>query len=254
MSRLFLKFLMAGAEKFFLISLFFICLSLSALAADTAAETAAAGVESLSSAQQSCQRFEVHTPVKGSQIPDLKPQISWIGDAFSSYRLQLAVVLPEGRTLESVDLYWRGNRWVFPTPVSIPLAAVKIIVSRYCPDLGVQDLHAEPAHFFIHASQSCLLEPLSIAQNGLLLDWRSASKAERFAVTLFVLHADQTGLLKIEKYARYEVQNPPWVFPERVRHQWLLLTASGASLVASVQAQCGAVWSQAQSLSLRSPT
>jgi hypothetical protein len=136
----------------------------------------------------------------------------------------------------------------------VPLAAVKVIVSRHCPELSIQDLHAQPPQFFMNNLQNCVVEPLSVSQNRSSLQWRSPSKVDRFAVTLFVVHADLSGMLNISRDSRYEVQQPHWNFPEKVRTQLLFLSANGASLVASVQAQCGAVWSQPQSLSLRSAT
>lgn len=244
MSRLSLILLKFNTWKLFAKGLILVFVSINACAVVVA--------DSLESAQQACERFEVNSPVKGSQTPELKPHISWSGDALLSYRLQLAVVLPEGRILDSVDLHLVGNHWVFTSPVSVPLAAVKVIVSRHCPALSIQDLQAQPPQFFINDLQSCVVEPLSVSQNKSSLQWRSSSKVDRFTVTLFMIHTDQSGLLTISRDARYEVQKSQWDFPVHVRNQLLLLTSNGASLVASVQAQCGAVWSQPQSLSLRS--
>jgi hypothetical protein len=125
----------------------------------------------LSIAQPRCERVEIIAPAKGIHINDSKPEIRWQGNPQDTFRLQVAVVLPEGRLLDSIDTQVVGTRWAFGTPIAVPLAAVKVVVSRNCDNYTVQDLHAAPPHFFFDALARCAIEPMSVVQAHNTVRW-----------------------------------------------------------------------------------
>jgi hypothetical protein len=144
-------------------------------------------------AEDPCERIEITAPRAGAHLDTPKPEIRWSGDPQGTYRLQVAVVLPEGQVLQSVDTQVVGTRWALGAPVPVALAAIKVVVSRHCGHYTVQDLHAAPPHFFYDARAHCAIEPQSLVQVENTLRWRASAGASRFAVTLFGALADRSG-------------------------------------------------------------
>lgn len=203
-------------------------------------------------AQTRCERMEVSVPAKGSHIDVLKPEIRWQGNPLDTYRLQVAVVLPEARLLDSVDTQVVGTRWAFGAPISVPLAAVKVVVSRNCDTYTVQDLNAAPPHFFYDALAQCAIEPMSVVQTQNTLRWKASSKADKFAITFFEAVSDLGKLLEVRRIDRIETTEPFWDMPVALQSKSDTTSSVASTMVASVQAQCGVVWSQPRAISISS--
>lgn len=214
-------------------------------------------------AQEQCERIEPTAPVKGAHVDTPHPEIRWPGDSQASYRLQVAVILPEGRVLASVDTQVVGTRWAFGAPMAVPLAAIKVVVSRQCAHYTVQDLHADPPHFFYDAQAQCTIEPQSLVQVQTTLRWRASAAADRFSITLFAAHANGGDLTEMQRLDRFETSEPVWdlgkLFTAQLAHRSSAPLASASlgsaprSLLASVQAQCGTLWSRPSAITLRPP-
>ena len=202
-------------------------------------------------AQSPCERIEAIAPAKGAHIDNSKPEIRWPGDPQGSYRLQVAVVLPEGRLLQSVDTQVTGTRWAFGAPIPVPLAAIKVVVSRHCEHYTVQDLHAAPPHFFYDALAQCAIEPDSLVQVQNTLRWRASAAADRFAITLFGAVADHGKLTEMRRLDRIETTDPIWSLDTAFKSRSMDVPSAPNSLVASVQAQCGVLWSQPRAITVR---
>ena len=204
-------------------------------------------------AQTRCERIEPLAPAKGSRIDDSKPEIRWSGNPQDTYRLQVAVVLPEGRLLESVDTQVVGTRWVLGSPIAVPLAAVKVIVSRNCGHYTVQDLHAAAPHFFYDALVQCAIEPMSVVQTQNTLRWKTSAKADKFAITLFEAISDQGKLVEVRRLDRFETTEPHWDMSPVLQGKPTAATSSVAvaiAMVASVEARCGVLWSQPRAITI----
>lgn len=201
-------------------------------------------------AQVTCEYPALQTPRRGSPIADLQPELIWAGDPQASYRVQVAVILPEGRILESVDTVVTGNRWKFVAPISVLHAAVKVIVSRNCPALSVQDLHADRPYFFINAFERCALKPSSLRQAKNALQWDGATPADKFIVQVFELTRDVEHFVQTRRVMLLETVTPNWTISDDILGQLRKATGSESTLVASVQAQCGVLLSPPQSLAL----
>lgn len=197
-------------------------------------------------AQPACERYELLTPKRGSQIADRQPELQWGGDPHSNYRVQVAVVLPEGRVLESIDTVVAGTRWRLGAPVSVLTAAVKVIVSRNCPTYSVQDLHAQGPYFVIQLADQCALKPLSVRQHADALQWTASVPADKFLIQLFSVMPAADGSVATQRMGGYEVTGPSWTFPADVKTKLAQGAKSGRPWVATVQARCGALLSQPQ--------
>ena len=222
-----------------------ICLALLTLIASIAGTQA--------HAQTRCERIEPIAPVKGAHRDDSLPEIRWPGNPQATYRVQIAIVLPEGRLLDSVDTQVVGNRWVFGAPISVPLAAIKVLVSRACEHYTVQDLHAAPPYFFYDALGKCAIEPTSMVQIQNTLHWKASAKAEKYAITLFEALSEQGALGEMRRLDRFETTEPLWEIPKAWRSSRNKPTATPsatATMIASIQAQCGVVWSLPRAMAL----
>jgi hypothetical protein len=212
-------------------------------------------------AKAACETVEVMSPTRLTHTSEAKPEIRWKGQESESHRLQVAVILPEGRIIDSIDTQVVGNRWAFGNPIPVPLAAIKVLVSRNCEHFTVQDLNAKPPHFFYDIRAECGIEPLSLQQTHNTLKWTPISPAKQFAITVFENSAapGKPGDLNSElssdlnndlssnliRIGRFETNVPLWEIPA---------TLSRKALVVSVQAQCNSVWSQARALSIKPAT
>ncbi|QKO21087.1 hypothetical protein [Rhodoferax sp. BAB1] len=201
-------------------------------------------------AQPACERYELLKPKRGSQIADRQPELQWGGEANSSYRVQVAVVLPEGRVLESIDTVVTGTRWRLGAPVSVLTSAVKVIVSRNCSSYSVQDLHAQGPHFVIQATDQCTLRPQSIRQGADALHWIAPANSDKFVVQIFSMTQAADGVTTTQRLGGYEVVGISWKFPADLQAQLRRPGMADRSWVATVQARCGALLSHPQALVL----
>lgn len=202
-------------------------------------------------AQPACERYELLAPKRGSQIADRQPELHWGGDVGASYRLQVAVILPEGRVLESIDSVVAGTRWRLGRPVPVSTAAVKVMVSRNCPSLTVQDLNAQGPYFLIQAGEQCALQPLSLRQQSGVLHWTASSSYDRFLVQIFAVTQADDGSATTRRISGYEVAAPTWTLTDDIRARLERGAATRESWVASVQALCGMLSSQPQAIALK---
>lgn len=203
-------------------------------------------------AQPACEQYELQLPRRGSQIAERQPELQWGGDASASYRVQVAVILPEGRILESVDTVVTGTRWRFKAPVSTLTTAVKVIVSRNCPTLSIQDLNSRGPYFFIQTADLCALKPQSVRQQGATLRWEAATPADRYVVQLFSVTQVPDGSVTTRRIEGYEVTGSSWSLPADVRTKMAQGAMAGQSWMATVQACCGSLISHPQATRLDS--
>lgn len=201
-------------------------------------------------AQPACERYELLTPKRGSQISDRQPELHWNGDVNASYRLQVAVLLPEGRVLESVDTVVTGTKWRPGAPVSVVTAVYKVLVSRNCPTMSIQDLNAQGPYFIVQSTDQCALKPRSVGQKGKALEWTSLSNADKFVVQIFSVTQATDGTVLTRRVNSYEVAGASWTFPEELNTEIQWGTQTMSSWVASVQARCGALTSLPQAVKL----
>lgn len=199
-------------------------------------------------AQTACERYELLTPKRGSQIADRQPELHWNGDANSSYRLQVAVLLPEGRVLESVDTVVTGTKWRPGAPVSVVTAVFKVLVSRNCPTMSIQDLNAQGPYFIVQAAEQCALKPQSVRQQGMALHWEVVTPVDRFKVQIFSVVQAADGGVTTRRFDGYDVTGPSWSLPAEVKSKMAQSGVFGQSWVVTVQAHCGAMVSQPQAV------
>jgi hypothetical protein len=198
-----------------------------------------------------CKTVEITSPKKASQVADSKPEIHWQGNPQETYRVQVALILPEGRILDSIDTQVVGTRWAFGSAIPVQLAAIKVLVSQNCSHFTVQDLNAAPPQFFYDARAQCAIEPMSLVQTKNTLRWKPVAQARNFAITLFEATTSQQGkLVNMQRLDRIETTELQMDLNAKFHEQLAKRVLSNTSLVASVQAQCGVVWSQPQAVGI----
>lgn len=197
-----------------------------------------------------CKTFEINTPAKAEHILDSKPEIRWQGQPQQRYRVQVALVLPEGRVLDSIDTQVLGTQWAFGSPIPVPLAAIKVLISQNCDHYSVQDLNAEAPRFFYDARTQCAIEPATLVQTKNILKWGSPPNANGFAITLFNATTYTQGNLDMQRLDRIETTSPMLDLTSVIKSKLPENFKPDSSLVASVQARCGVVWSQPQALAI----
>lgn len=198
-----------------------------------------------------CKTVEVISPTKASHILDSKPEIHWQGTPQETYRVQVALILPEGRVLDSIDTQVVGTRWAFGVPIPVPLAAIKVLVSQHCNHYTVQDLNAAPPQFFYDARAQCAIESMSLIQTKNTLRWKPVAQASNFAITLFEAKTGKQGeLVNMQRLGHVETTELQIDLSAKFHEQLAKRVLSNTSLVASVQAKCGVVWSQAQAITV----
>lgn len=202
-------------------------------------------------AHSGCERQAITNPEAGSHISEVQPEVRWTGNSRVRYRLQLAVVLPEGRVLESTDMWVVGTSWRMPAPVNVPTAAVKVIVSRDCPDFSGQDLSAEPAHFTIDTRATCVAAGESLRQAGAVLHWEVLPQATGYVVRLHAVQPDPDSGATVHFLQTAETSDPAWTLPHGGQQALRTKIGSAGVVVASVQARCGSLTGPVQSVVLR---
>lgn len=201
-------------------------------------------------AQPACERYELQSPKRDSQIADRQPELQWGGDPAASYRVQVAVVLPEGRVLESTDTVVTGTKWRPGAPVSVLTSVFKVIVSRNCPTLSIQDLNAQGPYFIVQAAEQCALKPMSLRQQGSSLRWEAATSVDRYKVQLFSVVQAADGEVVTRRFEGYDVSGSSWSFPSEMTEKLTQRGIPDQSWVATVQAYCGSLISQPQAVKL----
>lgn len=201
-------------------------------------------------AQPACERYELLAPRRGSQISDRQPELHWNGDPNASYRLQVAVILPEGRVLESVDTVVTGTKWRPVAPVSVVTAVFKVLVSRHCPTMSIQDLNAQGPYFIVQSADQCALRPRSVQQHGNALQWHSSGNVDRFVVQIFSVVQSADGGALTRRVNGYEVAGTSWTLPVELQMDMRREAAVPSAWLASVQARCGTMLSQPQAIKL----
>ncbi len=201
-------------------------------------------------AQPACERYELLTPKRGSQITDRQPELHWNGDPNASYRLQVAVILPEGRILESVDTVVTGTKWRPGAPVSVVTAVFKVLVSRHCPEVSIQDLNAQGPYFIVQSADQCALRSGSVLQQRNAVEWRSSGHVDSFVVQIFSLTPSADGGVLTRRVKGYEVTGSSWIVPEELHMEMRRERSASSSWVVAVQARCGALLSQPQAVKL----
>ena len=206
------------------------------------------------SAHMTCEKIEMSEPSRGSQINELQPELVWDGEPGKTYRLQVAVVLPEGRIVDSFDTMVLGGSWKFNRPISTSHAAVKVIVSSNCPLLSVQDLHADRPYFFVDTRLTCVVSPQSLRQISNRLEWKTTSDRLGYILQIFQLSAPNGKFDGSVPVDRIELHQPNWDIPKDLIQKIRDGAKQGSMWIASVQAKCGPTQlSQPSAITLTSP-
>jgi hypothetical protein len=170
--------------------------------------------------------------------------------------VQASVYVPEGRVLHSVDTVVPTAQWTLPAPITVPRAAVKLLVSRNCPDLSVQDLQAKSPHFFVDTTQRCSFAAPDLVQVGSELRWHALAAAHQYSVNLFAANAGHAPVNLMRNQSEHVVRDAHWRIPASLWTQADAKSQRDAQLpatqwVATVQAHCGALRSQPHSVVLQ---
>jgi hypothetical protein len=174
-----------------------------------------------------CEVITLREPAAGSTVDQLRPTLTWQGEADGHYRLQWAALLPEARVLASHDVQVVGTRFTLPSPISAERAAMKVRITRGCAVDDPQDLNAQGPAFFIDVRAECAVGRDSLVQDGATVRWAPNPGAQGYRLRIFrAQQGDEPMALTLER----DLAEP----------RWLLDSQSGsASRVAVVQAVCG---------------
>lgn len=159
-------------------------------------------------------------PARESTLHEARPRIQWrTMPGAAAYRIQMESRVPEGRVIERVDSRVSGTRFVPPRPLTDGRAAVKLLVTRDCPD--APSIADRPAWFFIDMAPTCPTPSrLSFSAAGVPRAEWSKTGASRYELEIYSM---SDGRL----LARQETTLTSWELPR----------ASGALLVA-VRPRC----------------
>ena len=198
-----------------------------------------------------CEVSTLTYPVLGSKIADSQPELTWDRRALGSYRVQVAVSLPEARVISSTDVITDENRFKFPAPIASSLASVKVLVSQGCPELDAQDLNARGPAFFISTRMSCSLPDRGLQQTGNQLLWDPVVRAERYRVRLFELKPDQHGVSQATLISTAETGLPSWPIPTSTETPTPQPKSRTRTRVATVQPICNGLTGAVQASRLQ---
>ena len=176
-----------------------------------------------------CEQQGLTEPQRLQTVTEAQPVLRWEGDASRIYRVQVAVVLPESRILAEYDVNVSGTAWRLPVPVPGSRAALKVLVSSACPELGAQDLHARGAWFFVDRRGGCALAADALRRTAFGLAWQPVAEAQRYRVRWWQAASEAMPRLLGER----EV-----VEPRAAALEGALEGAAGARAV-TVQPVCG---------------
>lgn len=198
-----------------------------------------------------CEMYDLRFPVPGSKISELQPELQWAGENNANYRVLVSKVLPEGRILESVDTMVTGTSWRLRNPVSALTTVVKVLVSRNCPHVSIQDVNAKPPTFIVQVADQCAIKPHSLEQDDKVLRWTSTGGAGINVVQIFSVGQTDTGEVLTRRLAGYQVADEKWEIPQEFNEEMKRNVSPQKIWIASVQTRCGSLLSQSQALLLR---
>ncbi|MBL0420171.1 hypothetical protein JI739_07405 [Ramlibacter sp. AW1] len=174
-----------------------------------------------------CEQLPLSVPSLLQTVAEARPSLRWEGDPARTYRLQLAVVLPESRILAAHDVQVSGTEWRLPADVPASRAAIKALVSSNCPALGAQDLHARGAVFFVDRRVGCELGAHGLRRAQAGLAWQAVAGAQHYRVRWWRADGGTLPLLLGE-------QDLP-------AHQLAVSPAHAQAQVATVQPWCDGI-------------
>ncbi len=184
------------------------------------------------SAAAACERIPLSAPARLQTLADRQPTLSWPGQPEQRYRVQVAALLPEARLVVMHDIEVTGTHWRLPEPLPVVRASLKVVVSRNCPSLDIQDLFAQGPWFFVDARPGCAIDPDSLQTTAAGLRWAPVTNAQRYSVRVFDLRAFAVGE-PLVPLSETEVREPQWPLTGSPREGQQVLT---------IQAACDGQW------------
>jgi hypothetical protein len=177
-----------------------------------------------------CEMVPLTAPARLDTLSDRQPTLTWRGDPARRYRLQVAALLPEARVLASHDVEVVGTSFRLPVALPMERAAVKVLVSRDCPKLEAQDIHALGPAFFVDTRAACAIDPNSLKQTTAGLEWGGVARAQAYNLRLFAWRGEAgSSLLPLQEVVLKQPQWSAATLPD---------SSDAASRVATVQAVC----------------
>lgn len=155
-------------------------------------------------AATACSLVSLSSPAPGQTLAEPRPTLRWAGEAGAAYRVQLALVLPESGLLASHDVEVDGTRWTLPAALHAERAAVKVVVSRDCPSLQAQDLHARGPAFFIDLRAACAVPGGALRLEAGRIEWAAVPGAQAYQVRVF-REAGVDDLMELVEQARVDL-------------------------------------------------
>lgn len=186
-----------------------------------------------------CMAVALARPAALETVADVQPLLAWPAEPGAADRVQVAVLQPEARLVASYDLEVTGGQWRLPDPLTLAQAAVKVRISRHCPDAQAQDLHAQPPSFFVDLRKACALAPQSLHWQAGQAAWRPVQEAQAYRVRL-MRPAAAPGA-PMSQHGQWQVDAPSLALPAgAVRPADVLV----------VQAVCGGIAGRPMALAL----
>lgn len=177
-----------------------------------------------------CEMVPLAAPARSETLAERQPTLTWHGDPGHRYRIQLAALLPEARVVTSHDVEVVGTSFRLPAALPLERAAVKVIVSRDCPQLEAQDLHAQGPSFFVDTRAACAIDDSTVKETAAGLEWGGVSRAQAYSLRLFGWRGEGgSSLLPLQEVV---LAQPQWNAPAHPA------AAGSAFYVATVQPVC----------------
>lgn len=174
-----------------------------------------------------CEIVPLTAPARLDTLADRQPTLTWRGDPARRYRVQVAALLPEARVVASHDVEVVGASFRLPVALPMERAAVKVLVSRDCPKLEAQDIHAQGPAFFVDMRAACAIDPSSLKETAAGLEWGGLARAQAYNLRLFAWRGESgSSLLPLQEVVL-------------AQPRWNAAAGQGAaSRIATVQAIC----------------
>jgi len=179
-----------------------------------------------------CETTPLAAPAGLDTLADRQPTLTWRGDPALRYRVQVVALLPEARVVASHDVEVAGTSFRLPAALPLERAAVKVLISRGCPKLEAQDVHAQGPSFFIDTRAACAIDAGSLKQTPAgLVEWGGVARAHGYSLRLFASRGESGGsLLPLQEVM---LSQPQWNAAAA-----LAAPAGATSRIATVQAIC----------------
>jgi len=179
-----------------------------------------------------CEMVPLVAPARLDTLTEPQPTLAWRGDPGRVYRVQVAALLPEARVVASHDVEVVGTSFRLPTALPLERAAVKVLISRGCPKLEAQDIHAQGPSFFIDTRAACAIDAGSLKQTPAgVVEWSGVARAQGYSLRLFASRGESgSSLLPLQEVM---LSQPQWNAAAAVA-----TPAGAASRIATVQAIC----------------